>query len=213
MPNLGGLDATRELRDLGCKIPIVAITANAFASDREACLSAGMNDFISKPIKREVVREKILKYLGQNETLDPGETPRILIVEDNPATLKTIALMLRKELPAYPYKTATDGVEACALLGSFRPHVVVTDIVMPNMNGVAMIRFIKNDEKLKNTMILVLTALNENNDQIKEVRRLGVLDVIPKPIVPKSLLKQIKLGIYKSRAEKNKYCSKTNKTP
>jgi len=51
MPKKNGLEATRELRAHGYARPIIALTANAFARDIEACLAAGMNDYISKPVK------------------------------------------------------------------------------------------------------------------------------------------------------------------
>ena len=53
MPNLDGLEATRILRRRGFDQPIVALTANAFESDREECMRAGMNDFIAKPVSSE----------------------------------------------------------------------------------------------------------------------------------------------------------------
>ena len=64
MPEKDGLEATKELREKGFnKIPIIAMTANAMKGDREICLQAGMNDYISKPIKREIVFEIIEKWL------------------------------------------------------------------------------------------------------------------------------------------------------
>lgn len=61
MPVLDGLHATRAIRGLTCAQPrIVALTANAFESDRTACLAAGMDDFMTKPLKVEMLRRQLL---------------------------------------------------------------------------------------------------------------------------------------------------------
>ena len=59
MPEMDGLEATRVVRSLGLPVPIVAITANAFAEDREACLDAGMDAFLPKPISRDDLRRAL----------------------------------------------------------------------------------------------------------------------------------------------------------
>lgn len=68
MPEMDGLEATRRIRAHGFSdIPIIAMTANAMKGDREKCLEAGMNDYISKPIKREIVFKIIEeRLLGKN---------------------------------------------------------------------------------------------------------------------------------------------------
>ncbi len=68
MPVMDGLTASRTLRERGfTAVPIIAMTANAMQEDRERCLRAGMDDYLAKPIKREVVFDMIQKWLMHRE--------------------------------------------------------------------------------------------------------------------------------------------------
>jgi CheY-like chemotaxis protein len=72
MPLMGGLEATRIIRERGgalAAIPIIALTANAFADDIKACRDAGMNDFITKPIRKNILIEKLAKVVGGRKRL------------------------------------------------------------------------------------------------------------------------------------------------
>ena len=67
MPVMDGLEATRVIRQLpqGSRVPVIAMTANAFIEDKQACLEAGMNDFVTKPVTPEVLYETLLRWLSR----------------------------------------------------------------------------------------------------------------------------------------------------
>ena len=65
LPGLDGLGATREVRLLGIKTPIIALTANAYEEDRRACLQAGMNDFLTKPIELVALKHRLQTWTGE----------------------------------------------------------------------------------------------------------------------------------------------------
>jgi len=73
MPVLGGLEATRLMRQMPgpmAVVPIIAMTANAMESDREQCLAAGMNDYISKPIKAQELQDMLLVLAQGHASMD-----------------------------------------------------------------------------------------------------------------------------------------------
>jgi len=78
MPIMNGFEATRELRESGNNIPIIALTANAIKGENQKCFDAGMNDYISKPYKENELLYKLVKWLDGKEI-----TEETASVEDN----------------------------------------------------------------------------------------------------------------------------------
>jgi len=79
MPVLDGIGATRLIRALPgrASLPIIAMTANAFAEDRQRCLAAGMNDHVAKPVSGELLYETLLQWLPPEEDAEVETAPPV----------------------------------------------------------------------------------------------------------------------------------------
>jgi signal transduction histidine kinase/DNA-binding response OmpR family regulator len=86
MPEMGGLEATQLLRaseaNSGAHLPIIAMTANAMASDRDACLSAGMDGYVSKPINRQQLYAEMARVLAGAHSELPSHTQPVAAAEE-----------------------------------------------------------------------------------------------------------------------------------
>ena len=74
MPGMDGIEATRWIRNNGYSLPIIALTAKAFMEDEKACLEAGMNDFMTKPVNYDALLSRVDMWLGSKD-IKSGELP------------------------------------------------------------------------------------------------------------------------------------------
>lgn len=65
MPVMNGLEATKAIKEIQPELPVVALTANAFDSDRQLALEAGCDDFLSKPVSSDLCLQTIKNFLGE----------------------------------------------------------------------------------------------------------------------------------------------------
>jgi two-component system sensor histidine kinase/response regulator len=75
MPECDGYEATRRIRELGLRVPIVAMTANAMSGDRERCIEAGMDDFLTKPVSPASLKQSLVRWLDRAP--DPSDGPGV----------------------------------------------------------------------------------------------------------------------------------------
>jgi PAS domain S-box-containing protein len=121
------------------------------------------------------------------------KTTRILIADDDKAIVKVIERVLKHE-KRYIIDRAYNGNEALIKTGIFEPDLLLLDIFMPEMDGVEVIRAIKNQPELDKMKIIVISGYT-NHKKITRALEMGVYKFLPKPINAKELLEAVEEAV------------------
>lgn len=113
---------------------------------------------------------------------------RILIADDEPDILEIISYNLTKE--GYEVYTAKDGNEAIDRAKILNPELIILDIMMPKKTGIEVCNILRSQSMFQETLIIFLTALSDENSQIKGLET-GADDYVSKPISPKVLISRV----------------------
>ena len=111
------------------------------------------------------------------------------MVDDEPDILEILSYPLKNE--SFQVYTANNGLEAIKLAKDIQPHLIVLDVMMPEMDGIEACEIIRKDPKINNTLITFLSARGEDYSKIAGLSA-GADDYITKPIKPKVLVSKVK---------------------
>jgi two-component system, sensor histidine kinase and response regulator len=112
----------------------------------------------------------------------------ILVIEDSPTQAEYLKYILEKH--NYQVRVASNGSEALAMLDESKPELIITDVIMPEMDGFELCRKIKNDERFKEIPVIILTSLADPQDVIKGLQS-GADNFVTKPFNEEYLLAHI----------------------
>jgi len=121
--------------------------------------------------------------------VEKDNTPRILLVDDEEDILEFVSYNLQRE--GFRVYSARNGLEAIEMAGKVKPDLVILDVMMPEMDGIAACEEIRKLPSCKNVIIAFLTARGEDYSQIAGFEA-GADDYITKPIRPKVLISRVK---------------------
>jgi len=127
-----------------------------------------------------------------------NEEIRILLVDDEDDVLEFLSYNIRKE--GYQVHTANNGINGLKKAIEIIPHLIILDVMMPEMDGIETCREIKQIPQLENTIIVFLTARGEDYSQIAGFDA-GADDYVTKPVKPRLLVSRIKALLRRHRSE------------
>lgn len=113
---------------------------------------------------------------------------KILVVDDDPDIVELLEFNLKKE--GYTTTSAGDGRRALAVAQDFAPDIILLDVMMPQLDGIATCRLLREQPRLKDAYIIVLTARSEEFSEVAAFEA-GADDFIAKPIKPRALLSRL----------------------
>ncbi|MEA2360974.1 MAG: hypothetical protein QOD71_119 [Thermoleophilaceae bacterium] len=192
MPEMDGHQATTEIRKQagleGC--PVVAVTAFAMVGDQERLLSSGFDGYISKPISPDTFITQVERFLppalhGGPASAGSAHKSSILILDDRADDRAWLATLLGHA--GYSVLEASTGEEALRIAHDEQPDLVISDILMPVMNGYEFVRRLRSDPATAGTSVVFCTANYENyaeGELRHQAEASGVSHFIPKPCDP-----------------------------
>src|SRR5436305_14113859 len=133
-------------------------------------------------------------------TISTSERGRVLIVDDDRKILDLLVDLLEAE--GYEIATAADGAEAIELAHSFDPHIVVSDVVMPNVGGLELCRRLKADPVTAHVPVLLISGLITSDDAGIEGLHAGADDYLDLPFRNEELLVKVARLVERHRLQK-----------
>lgn len=193
MPIMDGYEATRVIRSSkhpqAKSIPIIAMTANAFAEDVQQSLKAGMNDHLAKPVVPALLYRTILHYLDKTTTIIKK---KVLFVDDAELNIAVLTTAINSQ---YDVLVARNGQEALAVLDANQDiAAIITDIVMPDMDGISLIKKIRSDERYRNIAIIANTQYGDAKQE-EELLAIGADDFLYKPTTPQLVRNRLEAAL------------------
>jgi len=135
---------------------------------------------------RRIKQSDLVAFMTKQGIPIPEDTPveertRILVVDDDPIIVETIVQSLEEDEHDYEVISASDGFEAGLQVNHFKPHLLILDIMMPDIKGYEVCKKIKNDEETKDIKIIVLSAYLDE-EKFKKMKEHGADVCFSKPL-------------------------------
>ena len=123
---------------------------------------------------------------------EAGRKPRVLIADDNPQGVELLEAYLAER--DYDIATAADGEETLQKVHSWRPDLILLDIMMPRLSGFEVCKRLRANPGTRDIVVLMITALDQRSDMDRAVEA-GAYDFLTKPINKRDLLDRVQAAL------------------
>ena len=160
LPDTHGVDLLAQMRALpgGGDIPILAFSGFVSKMQEARVAGAGFTDFLMKPVEPSRLIRTIANFLAPRakNAAFPGAGRRLLLVDDDPVQLKLLRLQI--EHAGFCVQVARHGAEALAAAKQKIPELIISDVLMPRMDGFDLCLAVRNEPSLREIPLILLSA-------------------------------------------------------
>jgi PAS domain S-box-containing protein len=175
LPDMDGLELVRQLRaaEGGQEVPILALSGFVGRLEEPRTAQAGFTGLLVKPIEPSRLVEAVRAHLPGRLTApdNRGGGRRVLLVDDDPVQLKL--MRLRFSQAGFRVKGATSGAEALAAVPAEVPHIIVSDVFMPEMDGFQLCMEVRRHPLLAQVPVVLMSAQYGNDNDQSLSRKVG----------------------------------------
>ncbi len=179
LPDGSGFDLLTRLRQLpeGRDVPILACSGFVSKLEEARIGATGFSDVITKPVEPSRLIQIVRAHLPSDEPAEPfGAGRRALLVDDDALQLKLVAHRLARY--GFAIVTACDGQDGLEQARERKPDIVISDVMMPRLDGFGLCQHFRNDPALEAVPLVLLTNSYVEADDRELARRVGADDLV-----------------------------------
>lgn len=180
------------------EIPFGQAPAGGQPSERSAASQTGTAAFVQEAEKWVERREPSPARPTEAPGAKPGAHPRVLVAEDNPDMRQYLVDVLGRD---HEVRAVADGREALSAIRKFRPDLVLSDVVMPGLDGLTLVRELRSDPATRSIASILITA-RAGEDAVLEGLGTGADDYIVKPFSSRELLARVRTHVELARVRR-----------
>jgi PAS domain S-box-containing protein len=203
MPEMDGFEFCKSMkaRDDLKSVPVILLTQLSDPREVVRGMECGADDFVVKPYNVQALLARIDGVLSAGKERETGaKDVRIIIAEDSPTQAEQLKFMLERR--GYSVEIAVNGQECLDMAARRPPDLIISDVVMPVMDGYELAYRVKHDETLRAVPVVLITSLMDRKDIVQ--RASVVADAFfTKPFEEHSLVSKIETLLSSARTNED----------